>query len=971
MAPEREEVEEEVIYETRQHAAGVFAPELSEQKKWNEYLRQRGSKRKRALFVFPNGEHVVVAFQNQLVILQKDDDYMEPCGAYIVLHHSHMICLLKLVWDKKKKKKVPGARLGQNQDSEQRSAAEAGISWEIDLLDGAGEKRAHCLRRRASRLHARKCPNSWRLKLGPPLHTAASGGAIDSSSPLSDQDISCSNDSLSFFTHASWMEPQGILGVIDDMGTLYLINSNGREISRRTRSELKLSTSIIDLIVLDDVNSKRSYMMSTNSYLELVFCSPQFEGLFSSTKGHLISLTSPKVSISPQGKYIAALDLTGCLDVFSIDSDANFLSIICFAERFKSFGSISSPQGRKHNLKDVIDIIWWTDHVLILANSNGSFTMYDVLSDMIVLKDGPHFCRPVLERPRHNQGHVFVLEGRSCEGEQSESKQTYREQASKNDQLCDVELHWSLLSISGKSVLEMYRILISNQQFHSALEFADCHSLDKDEVFKEQWLSSVFGAREVDLFLSKISDQMFTSVAVIQRQVGYISGDKHGKVCSILEDAKLQLLENYHAEISPGQLSKRISSPLFIIFQSSRFSSEVYSNFRFVPVTVVVNLAESGKIGALNLLFKRHPYSLSQDILHVLSAIPETIPVQSYSQLLPGKSPQTNIALRDRDWVECEHMISLIDRMPGGSEKLIQVGTENIMKLSVGIVWPSATELVDWYNSRARDIDGLSGQLENCLAFIGFACRKDITEITYLHQLIYCNGCTEDFNMGLAEWEQLPDYEKFKVLLNGVTEDSAVKKLLEKAIPFMQKRSYDVQINFLEQKNDEVVLMNYEQGDSFFVRWMKEVAAENKLDQWNLMTSILSKLPRKSLREKTLKDITPKHNLVSGTPRFSYIRSHLSKSVRHSSPLNLNSNEEDTRLRSSGGMDQLDSVATDDKLEKRIKSVEGHVEVGRLLAYYQVRNLLSTMSYLEMIISSIYTTNAVSLPSRLFLKNNA
>ncbi|KAK8936327.1 hypothetical protein KSP39_PZI013304 [Platanthera zijinensis] len=89
------------------------------------------------------------------------------------------------VYQKKNKKKVPGARLGQNQDSEQRSAAEAGFSWEIDLLDGAREKRAHCLRRRASPLHARKCPNSWRLKLGPPLHTAASGGAIDSSSPAS------------------------------------------------------------------------------------------------------------------------------------------------------------------------------------------------------------------------------------------------------------------------------------------------------------------------------------------------------------------------------------------------------------------------------------------------------------------------------------------------------------------------------------------------------------------------------------------------------------------------------------------------------------------------------------------------------------------------------------------------------------------------------------------------------------------
>lgn len=986
----RGEIVEEVIFETRHHAAGVFAPDLSQQegcstsrsgltsylsiqgtkqlkRKWNEFWRPRRSKTKMALFVSPDGEHVALGFRNQLVILQKDDDYMEPCGIYI------------------------------------------------------------------------------------------------------------GNDSLSFFTNGAWMEPQGILGVIDDICSFYLINSNGREIMRSTRSELKLTAPIIDLVVLDDVHSKKSYMsafgiftadglvhsfevskeprssifplltlnnplkdriplniscldyhpdlslivlvdafkvskkpqsisglyslyvlrMTTNLDPELVFCSPHFEGLFSSPKGHLVSLTSPKVSISPQGKYIAALDLTGCIDVFCIDSDT--LSVLCSAERLHSHCSDSLPRGRKNNFKDIIDISWWTNHVLILVNSSGYFIMYDVLNDKTVLKDGPHFCMPVIERPKFTQGHVFVLEGRSFEGGLSEPEQTGSKISININQLYDSKLHWSLLSISGRSVLEMYSILICNQQYHSALEFADRHGLDKDEVIKAQWLNSCYGVQDVDLFLSKISDRMFALSECIEK-VGPTEGAVKALLSYGIHITEDYLFSNFNNEESCllwdfwvarlQLLQYRDKLDTFVGINMGRFSAEEYSNFRAVPVTnAAVNLAENGKIGALNLLFKRHPYSLSQDILHVLSAIPETVPVQSYVQLLPGKSPPATIALRERDWVECERMISYFDKMPGGSEKLIQVRTENILKLSVGFVWPSSAELVDWYINRAKDIDVLSGQLENCLALVEFACRKDILElqqfledITYLHHLIYADGYSEDFTMGLVEWEQLPDYEKFKMFLKGITVDSVFETLQKKAIPFMLKRFHPEQVKSMEQNNDVIGFMHYEQSDSFLVRWMKEIASGNMLDtclkviengcrespvsglfkdeteivetaldciylctltdQWNVMASILSKLPCKSLKEKTLKDITLKcSNLGSGTPRFSYIRNHLSKSVKQSNPSNMHG--EDSGQHSSGGMDLLVSSVANDNLEKRIKIAEGHVEVGRLLAYYQVPKPIS------------------------------
>lgn len=68
--------------------------------------------------------------------------------------------------------------------------------------------------------------------------------------------VQSGNDRLSVFTNGGWLEPQGVLGVIDDMSTLFLIKSSGEELARRTRSQLKLSAPIVDLIVQDDAISE-------------------------------------------------------------------------------------------------------------------------------------------------------------------------------------------------------------------------------------------------------------------------------------------------------------------------------------------------------------------------------------------------------------------------------------------------------------------------------------------------------------------------------------------------------------------------------------------------------------------------------------------------------------------------------------------------------------------------------------------
>ena len=389
-------------------------------------------------------------------------------------------------------------------------------------------------------------------------------------------------------------------------------------------------------------------------------------------------------------------------------------------------------------------------------------------------------------------------------------------------------------------------------------------------------------------------------------------------------------------------------------------------------VDTAVALAESGKIGALNLLMKRHPYTISSAILRVLSAVPETIAVQTYGQLLPGKYPPSIVILRDGDWVECEQMASYMNTYPGQLDKRGQVKTEILLKHSTGFLWPSVPELSEWYRSRARDIDCLSGQLENCLDMIELACQKGIVELQpflddmkYLYRVVYSDELNE-FIMNLATWENLPDYQKFKIILKGAKDETVVQRLDDMAIPFMNKR-----LPSLSSSNTD------KQEESYLTRWMKEVAAENELsiclcviengcgespicglfkdldemietaihciyvcsatNQWNTMSSILSKLLHKAKREKSFLATEEDFNFKDAKQAFgTCVVSYDDMQHVCADILSRLSDGEGESYCNDSRACQFDNIKSFEMGEKMLKVAEGHVEVGRLFAYYQV-----------------------------------
>ncbi|XP_027903385.1 MAG2-interacting protein 2 isoform X3 [Vigna unguiculata] len=700
----------------------------------------------------------------------------------------------------------------------------------------------------------------------------------------------------------------------------------------------------LNLFVAVHKNSGSSHLSllrrNSSTELEQLF-SLQFEGLYLKPKDYRGLLTYAKVLISPQASFVATLDLTGCLHIFKLDKEGLTLSRFVLGERDGSAMSGDLSNGVNKSCVDFMDFTWWCDHILAIVNRSGVVMLIDILNGSTVPAEDHAYFLPVLERALKYKGCVFLLASQSLkeggdashDGSTEELHQTDWIITDRLNQFHLSRLFWHLVSFTEKSVPEMYSILINKKKYQAALDFADSHGLDKEKVLKSQWLNSSHGVNEIKNILSNIKDKNFVLSECVDRigvtedavkallDYGLRITDHHK--FSVVDDDNSSKVWNLRlARLKILQFRDRLETYLGI--NMGRFSVQEYSKFRIMPINeAAISLAESGKIGALNLLFKRHPYSLSLFMLEILAAIPETVPVQMYGQLLPGRSPPSGFAVRQDDWVECEKMVHFINASVKNHDILIQVKTEPFVKHFHGFPWPSIDELSNWYTNRARAMDDFSGQLDNCLSLLEFALRKGLSElqsfhqdVLYLNQIVYSNDDDSEmgFSMNLAKWVELSDYEKFKFLLKGVKEENVTERLHSRAIPFLREKFHKVSL-----LGDVIVsdCTNRNMEESFLVRWLKDTSEENKLDIClvvieegcrNFQSNDYFKTEAEAV-DCALQCIY----LSTVTDKWSIMAAILSK------------------------VSQLhDGAFQVEDLERRLKTAEGHIEAGRLLAFYQV-----------------------------------
>lgn len=251
----------------------------------------------------------------------------------------------------------------------------------------------------------------------------------------------------------------------------------------------------------------------------------QFEGSYLKPKVYRGQLTYPKVLISPQGTFIATLDLTGCLHIFKLDKEGFTLSRFVLGDRDDSPMSDNLSNGGREYFVDCMDFTWWGDYILAIVYRNGVVMLIDILNGSKVQEEDPAYFLPVLERALKYKGCLFLLTSPSSQeikkpsdfGSADELQQIEWITEDKFNQSHFSRLLWCLISFAEKSVPEMYGVLISKKRYQAALDFADSHGLDKDEVLKSQWLNSNQGLNEINIFLSNIKDRDFVLSECVER----------------------------------------------------------------------------------------------------------------------------------------------------------------------------------------------------------------------------------------------------------------------------------------------------------------------------------------------------------------------------------------------------------------------------------------------------------------------
>lgn len=253
-----------------------------------------------------------------------------------------------------------------------------------------------------------------------------------------------------------------------------------------------------------------------NLDLETLF-SIQFDGLYFKSKDMIDQLAYPKVVLSPIGKFVATLDTTGILHIFKLDKKCFSLLSLAGEEQLGSRGTNNLTNGQNELLCDIVDFTWWSDHIIALAKRCGIVTMFDTVTGLIQ-EDNHVYSMPVLDRIQQFQGHFFLVDSKSPEErklpsnhntESGNAKSMEQVMSNRGDRIDVQQLYWSLISLSKRSVPEMYSILISNCKYQKALDFASRHNLDRDEVLKAQWSRSGQGMNEINMFLSNIKDSSF------------------------------------------------------------------------------------------------------------------------------------------------------------------------------------------------------------------------------------------------------------------------------------------------------------------------------------------------------------------------------------------------------------------------------------------------------------------------------
>nr|XP_030700435.1 neuroblastoma-amplified sequence isoform X4 [Globicephala melas] len=231
-----------------------------------------------------------------------------------------------------------------------------------------------------------------------------------------------------------------------------------------------------------------------------------------------------------------------------------------------------------------------------------------------------------------------------------------------------------------------------------------------------------------------------------------------------------------------------------------RYDAEFFKKFRNQNIVLSARTyARESNVQALEILFTYHGSDLLPHRLVILSNFPETTSPHEYSVLLPeacydGDSlmiiPWHEHKHRDKDWceeLECRMVIE--PSLPDESEFLYAAQPELLRYRTSQL---TVEKVMDWYQSRAEEIEHYALQVDCALSLIRLGMERNIPgllvlcdNLVTLEALVYEAGC--DLTLTLKELQQMKDIEKLRLLMNSCSEDNYVTSAYQWMVPFLHR----------------------------------------------------------------------------------------------------------------------------------------------------------------------------------------
>ncbi|RKO90215.1 secretory pathway protein Sec39-domain-containing protein, partial [Blyttiomyces helicus] len=412
--------------------------------------------------------------------------------------------------------------------------------------------------------------------------------------------------------------------------------------------------------------------------------------------------------------------------------------------------------------------------------------------------------------------------------------------------------HHRLVCLLKTTPIEAMRRKIDLREYPGALDLARKFGLDEDEVYKAQWMRSEVSETTIADYLELISNRRWVLQSCLERvppsakaaKLLLRYGLKQTSIITLkdvedeIEAVLAELSPDEHAQPTPSSsttsLATRPLSTMDVCLFRMQFlkyldrletHETIYAGAFGNSSSTDVTLSETGSFAehyawfrdsdlvaqgvdyaitenllALEQLFTRHGPEVLPFRLSILSHLPDTADPSHYKHLLPivsvrsgVEAPWPAIPWRKSDWTESQTVKEFVgwvddddedsDPLPPGVERRAYPAPHAV--------------IAEWYASRAREIEALSGQVDLALHLVRLGISNNVTGLDDLHEdlatlsaLVYeCYAPTSKaaIDVSLEALRAMSEAETLRLMLAESDPSRIVRDIRQFVVPYLDR----------------------------------------------------------------------------------------------------------------------------------------------------------------------------------------